>query len=221
MPARSAASTGMSDHLLAIGTTKGLFLARSRGGVRWEMSNLLFPMNAVYGVAVDTRVDPPRVLVSATSEHWGPTVLTTDDLGKSWHEPDRAVIAFPPDTGASVERIWQLAPSPCEPDVVWAGSQPSALWRSEDGGASFDLVRTLWDHPHRPNWGAGYGGQAIHTILPHPTDPQRVVVAMSTGGVYRSDDGGAHWQPANRGVTVPFMPDELPEYGQCVHKVAR
>jgi photosystem II stability/assembly factor-like uncharacterized protein len=211
----------MTDHLLAIGTGKGLFLARSDDGARWELSDLLFPMNAVYAVAIDDRRDPPRILVSATSEHWGPTVLTSDDLGRNWQEPERAVIAFPADTGASVERIWQLAPSPAEPDVVWAGSQPSALWRSTDRGASFELVRGLWDHPHRPNWGAGYGGQAVHTILPHPSDPNRILVAMSTGGVYRSDDAGRSWEPANRGVSVPFMPDEEPEYGQCVHKVAR
>jgi hypothetical protein len=211
----------MTDHLLAIGTGKGLFLARSGDGARWEPSDLLFPMNAVYAVAIDDRTDPPRLLISASSEHWGPTVLASDDLGASWHEPDHAALAFPPDTGASVERIWQLTPSPCEPGVVWAGSQPSALWRSEDGGASFELVRALWDHPHRPNWQAGYGGQAIHTILPHPTDPTRIVVAMSTGGVYRSDDGGASWTAANRGVHVKFAPDPFPEYGQCVHKVAR
>jgi photosystem II stability/assembly factor-like uncharacterized protein len=211
----------MSDHLLAIGTKKGLFLARSSDGLRWEPGELLFPMNAVYAVSVDPRLDPPRLLVSAASEHWGPTVLISDDLGKTWAEPDRAALAFPSDTGASVERVWQLAPSPAEPDVVWAGTEPSALWRSDDGGSSFSLVRALWDHPHRPNWGAGYGGQAIHTILPHPTDPRRVLVAMSTGGVYRSDDGGANWEPANRGVGVPFLPDPPPEYGQCVHKVAR
>jgi photosystem II stability/assembly factor-like uncharacterized protein len=148
-------------------------------------------------------------------------VLSSDDLGATWREPDRAALAFPADTGASVERIWQLAPSPAEPGVVWAGTQPSALWRSEDGGESFELVRGLWDHPHRPNWGAGYGGQAIHTILPHPSDPARVTVAMSTGGVYRTSDGGRSWEPANRGVGAPFMPDPTPEYGQCVHKVAR
>jgi len=211
----------MTEHLLAIGTGKGLFLARSRDAARWEPTDLLHPMNAVYAVAVDDRVDPPRLLVSASSEHWGPTVLVSDDLGGTWQEPDRAVLAFPADAGASVERIWQLCPSPAEPGVVWAGTQPSALWRSEDGGASFELVRALWDHPHRAHWAGGYGGQAIHTILPHPTDPQRIVVAMSTGGVYRSDDGGASWEAANRGVSAYFMPDPQPEYGQCVHKVAR
>jgi photosystem II stability/assembly factor-like uncharacterized protein len=105
--------------------------------------------------------------------------------------------------------------------VVWAGTQPSALFRSEDGGEHFSLIRSLWDHPHRPEWGAGYGGQAIHSILPHPTDPQRVIVAMSTGGVYRTTDGGQTWSPSNTGIKAYFLPDPWPEFGQCVHKIAR
>jgi hypothetical protein len=117
--------------------------------------------------------------------------------------------------------VWQIQPGPAsEPDVVYAGSQPSALFRSEDRGESFSLVRSLWDHPHRPDWGAGFGGQAIHTVVPHPKDPQQVSVAMSTGGVYRTYDGGESWRPANVGIKAYFFPDPWPEFGQCVHKVA-
>jgi photosystem II stability/assembly factor-like uncharacterized protein len=85
------------------------------------------------------------------------------------------------------------------------------------------MVRALWDHPHREQWGAGFGGQAIHTLLPHPTDPEQLTVAMSTGGVYRTLDGGDSWAPANQGIKAEFMPGEVqyPEFGQCVHKVAR
>src|SRR5919112_294721 len=103
--------------------------------------------------------------------------------------------------------------------LVYAGTQPSALFRSADGGRSFELVRPLWDHPHRTEWGAGFGGQAIHTIVPHPTDADTVTVAMSTGGVYRTVDGGASWNPANKGIKAYFFPDPWPEFGQCVHKV--
>ena len=88
----------------------------------------------------------------------------------------------------------------------------------EDGGATFELVRGLWDHPHRPTWEPGGGGAAIHTVLPDPAS-DRVVVAMSAGGVYVSEDGGAQWEPRNRGIAAGFLPEE-PEYGQCVHKVA-
>lgn len=211
----------MTDVLLAIGTAKGLFLARSADRRTWQLSDLKFPMNAVYAVAVDTRGDVARILVSATSEHWGPSVFHSDDLGETWAEPDDGAIAFPADTGASLERAWQIAPSPSEPGVVWAGTQPSALFRSEDGGEHFTLVRALWDHPHRPDWGAGFGGQAIHTVLPHPDDADRITVAMSTGGVYRSEDAGRSWTASNSGVQVIFAPDRFPEFGQCVHKVAR
>src|SRR6185437_15872242 len=134
------------------------------------------------------RGERPRVLVSAPSEHWGPSVFHSDDLGASWVEPEEGAIAFPADTGGALARVWALAPSPSEPDVVRAGSEPQGLFRSEDRGEHFAFHRPLWEHPHRPDWGAGLGGAAIHTVLPHPSDPKRMVVAMSTGGVYRTDD---------------------------------
>jgi photosystem II stability/assembly factor-like uncharacterized protein len=211
----------MTDVLLAIGTQKGLFLARSADRSNWQLSELKFPMNAVYAVAIDARSERLRVFVSATSAHWGPSVFHSDDLGDTWAEPDKGAIAFPEDTGTSLERVWQIAPSPSEPGVVWAGTQPSALFRSDDGGEHYAMVRSLWEHPHRPDWGAGFGGQAIHTVLPHPQDAARVTVAMSTGGVYRSEDAGQSWTASNSGVQVIFAPNRYPEFGQCVHKVAR
>ena len=146
-------------------------------------------------------------LRSGTSEHFGPGVYRSDDLGRSWTEEPGAAVAFPSDLGSSVERVWQIQPGGAdEPDVVYAGTQPSALFRSEDRGRSFSLVRSLWDHPHREQWGEGFGGQAIHSVLPHPTDKGRVTVAMSTGGVYRTEDRGASWssgQQGNQGVLLP------------------
>jgi photosystem II stability/assembly factor-like uncharacterized protein len=82
------------------------------------------------------------------------------------------------------------------------------------------LIQSLWDHPHREQWAAGYGGQAIHSVLPDPSDPAHVTVAMSTGGVYRTYDSGESWAPANAGIKVDFAPDPFPEFGQCVHKIA-
>ncbi|HVX44117.1 MAG TPA: exo-alpha-sialidase [Mycobacteriales bacterium] len=206
--------------LLAIGTAKGLFLARRAGG-GWEVDGPRFPMTAVYSVAIDTRAARPRLLAGVTSSHFGPTVATSDDLGQSWREPEAAPIAFPDDTGAALEQVWQLAPGPLgEPEVIYAGVQPSALFRSEDGGRHFEFNRGLWDHPHRDQWGAGFGGQAIHTVLPHPSDPQRLLVAMSTGGVYRTQDAGRSWTASNSGIKAYFFPDDqYPEFGQCVHKV--
>ncbi len=211
----------MTDVLLAIGTAKGLVLARSADRRTWQVSDLRLPMNGVYAVLIDTRASVPRILVSADTSHWGPTLVHSDDLGATWSDPDAMTIAFPPDTGAALTRVWSLAASTIEPEVVWAGSQPSALFRSADRGAHFELVRPLWDHPHRSEWGAGFGGQAIHTVLPHPGDPSLLTVAMSTGGVYRSLNAGASWAPSNTGVSAYFLPDPLPEFGQCVHKVAR
>lgn len=209
--------------ILAIGTGKGLFLARSDDDRRsWSVSDPLFPMTAVYAVGIDTRRATPRLLASVTSSHYGPSVSTSDDLGETWQEPDHAPVAFPEGTEASLERVWQFAPGPAsEPDLVWAGSQPSALFKSTDGGRTYELVRSLWEHPHRTEWGAGFGGQAVHTVLPHPEDPANVLVAMSTGGVYGTRDGGATWSPSNTGIRAYFMPDEWPEFGQCVHKMAR
>ena len=209
--------------LLAIGTRKGLFLATSRDGrSSWELSGPHHRMTEVYAVGIDTRRDTPRLLVGTTSSHFGPTVVTSDDLGASWQEPDHAPIAFGADDGASLGRVWQLAPGPAsEPDLVYAGVEPSALFRSTDGGRTYEMVRGLWDHPHRENWAAGFGGQAIHTVLPSPDRSGEVTVAMSTGGVYRTTDGGESWAASNTGIKAYFFPDPYPEYGQCVHKVAR
>jgi hypothetical protein len=146
--------------------------------------------------------------------------MWSDDLGGTWQENDHGAIRFPEGTDTALARVWQLRPDTAErPGVVWAGCEPHSLWRSTDGGSSFELVRGLWDHPHRPTWQPGGGGGAVHTILPDPAS-DRVTIAMSTGGVYVSEDGGEKWEPRNRGIGAGFMPGEEPEYGQCVHKVA-
>lgn len=209
--------------LLAIGTGKGLYLARSEDDRRsWQLSGPHHPMTGVYAVAIDTRRGAPRLLAGVTSSHFGPSVATSDDLGESWQEPEQAPVAFPADTGAALERVWQIAPAPASsPDRVYLGTQPSALFVSDDGGVTYQLVRGLWDHPHRPDWEAGFGGQAIHTVLPHPDEAATTLVAMSTGGVYRSVDGGVSWSASNTGIRASFLPDPFPEFGQCVHKVAR
>ncbi|GAA3389609.1 WD40/YVTN/BNR-like repeat-containing protein [Cryptosporangium minutisporangium] len=212
-----------STALLAIGTRKGLWLATSHDGrASWQVSGPHHPMTDVYAVAIDTRRSTPRLLAGVTSEHFGPSVSVSDDLGASWYEPDHAPVGFPDATGAALGRVWQLAPGPAsEPDVVYAGVEPSALFRSDDGGRTYSLVEGLWNHPHREHWGPGYGGMAVHTVLPHPADPRRLTVAMSTGGVYVSEDAGASWSPSNTGVKAYFLPDPYPEFGQCVHKLAQ
>lgn len=210
----------MATTLLAIGTRKGLWLATSEDRRSWSLSAPHFLMTEVPSIGIDTRDGRTRLMVGVRSEHFGPTVLHSDDLGTAWDEPAGGAIRFPVDTGAAVERIWQLRPDSADrPGVVWAGCEPISVWRSDDGGEHFQLCRGLWDHPHRSEWGAGYGGAAAHSVVPGPDGT--VHVAMSTGGVYRTRDGGATWEPRNCGISAYFLPGPAPEFGQCVHKIAR
>lgn len=208
--------------LVAIGTRKGLWLATSADRGNWSLSGPHFLMNEIPSIGIDTRDGRTRIMVGARSEHWGPTVFHSDDLGGTWAEPENGAITFGADDGAALERIWQLQPDSADrPGVVWAGAEPISVWKSTDGGEHFELNRGLWDHPHRSEWGAGYGGAAAHSVLPDPTDANMIHIAMSTGGVYRSSDGGASWEPRNSGISAYFFPDPYPEFGQCVHKIAR
>ncbi|NBE96009.1 exo-alpha-sialidase [Nonomuraea sp. KC401] len=212
----------MSDAVLAIGTRKGLFLARSADGGPFEMQPIQFSTIAVPSVAIDTRGATPRLLAGVEYGHFGPSVMYSDDLGQTWQEAEQPPIAFPEKTEATLARVWQLTPSPSEPGVVWAGVEPGALFRSEDRGVTYRLVEGLWEHPHRPLWEPGGGGLCLHTIVCHATDPAVMGVAVSTGGFYRTSDGGLSWEAANQNIRAPFLPEgaQFPEFGQCVHKVA-
>ncbi|MFI6597536.1 WD40/YVTN/BNR-like repeat-containing protein [Nonomuraea sp. NPDC050536] len=211
----------MSEALLAIGTRKGLFLARSTDGGPFEVEPIQFSTVAVPSVAIDTRETTPRLLAGIEYGHFGPSVMYSDDLGETWQEASKPPIAFPEGTGATLAKVWQLLPSPSEPGVVWAGVEPGALFRSEDRGVTYQLVQGLWDHPHRPQWQPGGGGLCLHTIINHPSDSRVMAVAVSAAGFYRSTDGGASWEAANHNIRAPFMPEgqQYPEFGQCVHKV--
>lgn len=204
---------------LALGTRKGLWVA-TLDGRKWRLSQPLLETAEFASVAWVPRPGQAghRLLVGAKSWFWGPTVVASDDGGRTWTETGEAPIAFSAEDGAVVERIWTLEPDPLLDDVVWAGAEPHSLWRSTDGGASFALVDGLWSHPHRPHWMAGAGGPALHNI--HRRSDGSTFVAMTGAGVYRSPDGFTNWQPANRGITADFMPDPHPEYGQCVHRLA-
>jgi len=211
------------DVVLLVGTMKGAFLLRSTPArARWELGGPHFPGQAVYALAYDARDGRRRLLAGTGSEHWGATLSTSDDFGRSWSTPETATLRFPEDTGASLKRIWQILPGRAdEPQVLYAGVEPAALFESRDAGASWNLVRGLHDHPHRPRWMPGGGGLCLHTIVPDAAKRDRLFVAISTGGVYRTDDGGASWQARNVGVRAGFLPDPQPEFGQCVHKIVQ
>ena len=144
------------------------------------------------------------------------------DGGRTWTESAERALAFPADTDTALERVWQLTPDPNDADVVWAGVEPHALFRSTDRGEHYELVRGLWDHPHRPTWEPGFGGGAVHTIVPEPGQPESAARRDECRRRLPLGDGGETWEPSNPGIRAGFMPDnEYPEYGQCVHKVAR
>src|SRR5579864_1070413 len=210
------------DFLLLVGTTKGAFILRSNAQrSRWEVGGPYFHGHNVYALAYDFRKGRHRIWAS-TQSYWGTFLRSSDDFGKSWTNPQQAPIRFPFDTGTSLKNIWQIALGRREePDVLYCGVEPAALFESHDAGETWSLNRGLFDHPHRPRWMPGLGGLCLHTILLHPTEPGRMHVAISAAGVYRTDDGGRTWQARNRGIRVTFLPERFPEFGQCVHKIVR
>lgn len=210
-----------NDFLLLVGTSKGAFILRSNlQRRRWEVGGPYFHGLGVYAMAYDGRGDQRRIWAS-TSSFWGTLLRSSDDFGKSWTNPQQAPIRFPADTGTSLKNIWQITLGPAdEPNRLYCGVEPAALFETQDGGQTWSLVRGLFDHPHRPRWMAGNGGLALHTILLDPSDKKRMYIAISAGGVYRTEDGGQSWTAQNHGIRALFMPEKYPEFGQCVHKIA-
>jgi serine/threonine protein kinase len=209
------------DVLLLVGTTKGAFLLRSNSRrSRWEVGGPYFHGHAVYAMAYDGREGRRRLWASTHSMLWGTFLRSTDDFGKTWTNPLEANVRFPADTGDSLKNIWHICLAGSDqPDVMYCGVEPAALFESRNAGDTWSLVRGLWNHPHRPRWMPGNGGLCLHTIVLDPASPGCIYVAISAGGVYRTDDGGATWNPRNRGVRVVFTPEKKPEFGQCVHKI--
>jgi serine/threonine protein kinase/photosystem II stability/assembly factor-like uncharacterized protein len=209
------------DVLLLVGTMKGVFLLRSSARRRrWDVAGPYFHGQAAYALAYDSREGRHRLWASTYSMLWGAFLRFSEDYGRTWTNPQEAPIRFPADSGASLKNIWQICLGrPTEPNVMYCGVEPAALYESRDNGETWSLVQGLFDHPHRPRWMPGLGGLALHTILLDPQNPERMYVAISAGGVYATEDGGRTWQARNRGVRVVQMPDKYPEFGQCVHKI--
>lgn len=209
------------DTLLLVGTMKGAFLFHGDGERReWRMEGPHFRGETVYSLAFDQRGGRHRMLAGTQSFHWGSVVRASDDFGATWTSPERQNVRFPEDSGLALANIWQLKPGRAdEPDVVYCGVEPAALFESRDGGETFAPVDGLLNHEHRAKWMPGGGGLCLHTIVPDPSNPERMGIAISTGGFYRTDDGGKTWRARNQGVRAQFLPDKYPEFGQCVHKV--
>jgi photosystem II stability/assembly factor-like uncharacterized protein len=221
MPASKVRAKPKGDVLVMVGTLKGAFFFWSdRARRTWRVEGPHFPGESVYALAFDDRGGRRRLYAATKNFHYGSVLRASDDFGRTWTAPDRQNVRFPEDSGLSLAQIWQICPGPAaEPDKIYAGVEPSALFESNDAGETWTAVDGLLKHEHRPQWTPGNGGMCLHTIIPDPANPRRMVVAMSTGGVYRTEDGGASWRARNSGVRAEFRPDKYPEFGQCVHKV--
>ena len=200
--------------IVTIGTRKGLFVAeapKSRG--KFTLRGPFGSGVAVYATLIDTR-GTPRIYGSSCNAFFGMKVLYSTDLGKNFKETMSAP-AFPKDDGRALANIWSLEAGPGNRDLL-CGVEPASLFRSEDGGDSWEMVPGISNHEHSRKWEPGAGGLCLHTILRFGN---RVHIGISTGGHYLSEDGGKTFKASNTGVGAGFAPDAYPEFGQCVHKI--
>ena len=223
MPVARHVDPRKGDTVLLVGTMKGAFIVHASAGRKdWEIGGPYFPGNAVYAMAYDARAGRHRIWAGPHSMHWGGLLRSSDDFGRNWTNPEEANVKFPDGSGAALQQIWQIVPGrPAEPDTLYCGVEPAAMFVSRDAGFTWGLVDGLWNHPQRPRWQPGGGGLCLHTILLDPQDIDRIRIAVSTAGMYVTEDGGRSWRPSNQGVRADFLPDKYPEFGQCVHKVAQ
>jgi hypothetical protein len=218
-PTGSSARSG--EVVLMVGTLKGAFLFTSDAQRNtWTVDGPHFPGEEVYAVALDQRGGSTRLWAAPGNPFFGITLRRSDDLGATWSSKEERSVKFPEDSGLALKHILQIRPGPDDqPEKMWLGVEPTCLFESTDGGDSFAPVEGFLNHEHREFWTPGAGGLCLHTIVPHAEDRSKMLVAFSTGGVYKTSDGGATWAPSNTGVRAEFLPDKYPEFGQCVHKV--
>jgi len=220
----------MSAVRVLVGTRKGAFVLESDGSRRdWKVNGPHFPGWEIYHVK-GSPADPNRLYASQSSKWFGQIVQRSDDGGASW-TPVGNEFAYANKPGThqwydgtphpwEFARVWHFEPSLDDPDVVYAGVEDAALFRSDDGGATWHELAGLREHSTGSSWSPGAGGMCLHTILLDPRDRKRVFVAISAAGAFRSDDGGAAWRPINRGLRSAQIPDPDAEVGHCVHRLA-
>lgn len=202
----------MTRTMLLLGTPKGAFILEGATDRRdWRLRGPVCEGWPVHDISVDAATG--TLLAGAGSPWYGPAVLRSDDLGETW-TPSSAGLTYG-DDGPKVVTVWNVTAGL---DAIYAGVEPAGLFRSTDGGATWSHVEGLTNHPSRAAWVPGAGGLILHTIIPHPTDPARMWVAISAAGMFETRDGGVTWQTRNKGVRADFHPEKYPEFGQCVHK---
>lgn len=229
--------------MVFVGTSKGGFIFESDANRKqWQMSEIQFKgWNVMH-----MQLDPRDYRLHAATSHfvYGPTTHYSDDFGKSWTQAKVSPMlsrpsssgrpastveeAFRSEGGEDIKdkpekmnKVWNIEPGRKEePNVLYAGAQPASLFVSRDRGETWTLNEPLYDHPQRGEWNPGAGGLCLHTILLDPMNLNRMYIAVSAAGCYRTDDGGQTWKPHNKNVLAEFMPNKFPEFGQCVHKMA-
>jgi photosystem II stability/assembly factor-like uncharacterized protein len=199
---------------LLVGTKKGLFVLEGEPGGAFEVEERAFA-----GEPVEYAMRDPhsgRILAAVTSPFYGPKLFF-----KANGEWEQATGVQLPEGGEqALERIWVIVPG--EAGTLYAGGDPGVLFTSQDGGASWELCRSLWEHPTRPDWQPGGGGLCLHSIAPWPGEPDKLALAMSAVGVWLTEDGGETWSHGNQGIRAHYLPEGAPEsLTLCVHDLQR
>jgi hypothetical protein len=209
------------------GTRKGAFLLTSDGKRdTWSVSGPHFGGWEVYHMK-GSPADPDRLYASQNTGWFGQLIQRSDDGGETWQPVGNDFGYAGGDPGTHLwydgtprpwefKRIWHLEPSPADPDVVYAGAEDAALFKSVDGGVTWRELTGLRLQESAPGWQPGAGGLCVHTII---LQEPRMFVAISAAGTFRSDDGGETWRPVNRGLRSQGIPDSDAEVGHCVHHV--
>jgi photosystem II stability/assembly factor-like uncharacterized protein len=206
----------MSAVTLLIGTKRCLFVARSDASrTSWQISE---PRLVGYEV-LHAVFDPRDGSAWAATSHavWGSHIYRSVDQGETWTVLENAPHY---DDERGLNAVWFIAPGGADqPRTLYAGIEPAGLFVTHDSGASWSSVAALNEHPTNDTWQPAGGALALGSILVDPRDSRRVYCALSAGGVYRTDDGGATWSPVNNGTRAEFLPTRFPHAGQCVHKM--
>ena len=220
----------MSKVRVLVGTRKGAFILSSDGKCeKWDVSGPHFAGWEIYHVK-GSPADPKRLYASQSSGWFGQVLQRSNDGGKTWEAAGND-FQYEGTTGTHTwydgsphpwefKRVWHIEPSLSDPEMIYAGVEDAALFASRDGGSTWAEMPGLRTHETAPSWAPGAGGLCLHTIVIDPTNPDRVFIAISAAGVFRSEDAGKSWQPANRGLRSNTMPDEDAEVGHCVHRIA-
>ena len=220
----------MNGVRVLVGTHKGAFILTSdEKRKKWDISGPHFAGWEIYHIN-GSPADPNRLYASQSTGWFGQVIQRSDDSGKTW-QPVGNKFAYDGVPGTHLwydgtqhpwefKRVWQLQPSLTNPDTVYAGVEDAALFRSTDGGQTWNELPGLREAKGNL-WQPGAGGMCLHTIILDPSDSQRIFVAISAAGAFRTDDGGKTWRPINQGLNSGSeLPDASAEVGHCVHNIA-